>query len=1166
MRLIDIDLERYGPFTGQHLVFRPEARLHVVYGANEAGKSCALAAITDLFFGIERQTRYDFLHEGKEMRLGATVIMADGTALKFRRRKNRPILTDPTDRPLPDDALAPYLGSLSREVFCRAFGLNAMALRESGEELRKSDGELGASLFAAASGLRGFQDLRVQVEHEADGIFAPRAGRDRRFYQALDRYEQARKAIRDLELRSSDWKQLNDAIVESARRLEEISDQRGKNAAEQARLLRLKRAAPIVRLIDDDEVKLAGFSTLPAASTDLAERLHGALDAVARTKSILAGAITAEEQLRREHTSLAVDDRLLGMTEEVQRLFAETGAYGDKRRDLPRVEAEVGNFSSTLNDLCIRIGLSGESELIASQPTDAAQALLRALMDEGRDLETEHASRRHEHEEARKTLARLEEERRGRGKFVDPGPAQEKFRTLALVLKKLEQRQSTAPMLRTEARSLDEAAARLLPPVPDFQRLAGAPLPSQETVARAQKTFDTIEQSIRRERERQETSHLTMVSIEERLKSLGATRPVPTQAELSAVRTHRETEWVKLRDTLSGENKHKTRADLAESISRFERFTAESDRLADEAILDAERVAIHSTETLRLEAERRIEAEAAARLTQCQQERQVAEAAWKETWKVADIVPLSPTEMRHWLTSVEDLLRRRQALAARQEEAAALDVEVETIRPALDALAHDLSIPAMPGLDLLLLASRIEERLIALSQTWDAARDLDARLRASEELLENIKKTESSVAARIADWRARWGAATPNLHLSAEAMPVEVGAALDAWKQVPFAVRERANRISRVAGMQRDIEAFAYDVKKLIAACAPDFVGTEPDAAVKALHNRLGAAQTTDTRRRDIENRLAAALTLRERADAKYLEAQQELARVAEEIGRSPSDDLDSLATQIAERAAVEIELGQRREQLANAADGHAESVLRDALAGFDPDVAEAELARLRLADEALDFQGKEAFAEKDRHERRLKELEQGIGSEMALHQRRCAEVELTEAARDYAVLKVASLLISTALERRRSSNQDPLMARAGLHFTTLTGGAFDGLVQEFDDDQTPHLAGRRPSGKTISVGDMSEGARDQLYLALRLAYLEEYAAKSPPAPFVGDDLFASFDEERVGYGLETLAAIGSTVQPILFTHHRHVAEIARQRLGAAVDIIEIGMAPHSEV
>ena len=54
MRLLELDLERYGPFTGKRLAFRPDARLHVVHGPNEAGKSCSLAAVTDLFFGIER--------------------------------------------------------------------------------------------------------------------------------------------------------------------------------------------------------------------------------------------------------------------------------------------------------------------------------------------------------------------------------------------------------------------------------------------------------------------------------------------------------------------------------------------------------------------------------------------------------------------------------------------------------------------------------------------------------------------------------------------------------------------------------------------------------------------------------------------------------------------------------------------------------------------------------------------------------------------------------------------------------------------------------------------------------------------------------------------------------------------------------------------------------
>ncbi|MDF2601353.1 MAG: family ATPase, partial [Methylobacterium brachiatum] len=60
------------------------------------------------------------------------------------------------------------------------------------------------------------------------------------------------------------------------------------------------------------------------------------------------------------------------------------------------------------------------------------------------------------------------------------------------------------------------------------------------------------------------------------------------------------------------------------------------------------------------------------------------------------------------------------------------------------------------------------------------------------------------------------------------------------------------------------------------------------------------------------------------------------------------------------------------------------------------------------------------------------------------------------------------------------------------------------------------------------------------------------------PAPFIGDDLFSTFDEARTGYGLDALAEIGASVQPILFTHHRHVTEIARDRLGSAVDVLEL--------
>jgi uncharacterized protein YhaN len=124
--------------------------------------------------------------------------------------------------------------------------------------------------------------------------------------------------------------------------------------------------------------------------------------------------------------------------------------------------------------------------------------------------------------------------------------------------------------------------------------------------------------------------------------------------------------------------------------------------------------------------------------------------------------------------------------------------------------------------------------------------------------------------------------------------------------------------------------------------------------------------------------------------------------------------------------------------------------------------------------------------------------------------------------------------------------------------FSTVTGGAYSGLDQDFDDDDTPRLVGRRRSGELVSVPGLSEGTRDQLYLALRLAYLEDYAARAEAVPFIGDDLFTSFDDDRTANGLAALAAIGDRVQMILFTHHRNVVEIARNTIGSELAIIEL--------
>jgi uncharacterized protein YhaN len=164
MRILKLELERYGHFTGKTLEFRPDASLHVVYGANEAGKTSALNAFADLLFGFPTRTPYNFVHDNPKLLLGATVTDKDGSVLSFKRRKGTSkTLLDLQGAVLPDDALTPFLGLIDRSVFLNAWGLSKDTLTSGALEMLKSGGEAGISLFAAASGMKSLIEIQRAI-------------------------------------------------------------------------------------------------------------------------------------------------------------------------------------------------------------------------------------------------------------------------------------------------------------------------------------------------------------------------------------------------------------------------------------------------------------------------------------------------------------------------------------------------------------------------------------------------------------------------------------------------------------------------------------------------------------------------------------------------------------------------------------------------------------------------------------------------------------------------------------------------------------------------------------------------------------------------------------------------------------------------------------------
>ncbi|MGQ3335607.1 ATP-binding protein [Hydrogenophaga sp.] len=268
--------------------------------------------------------------------------------------------------------------------------------------------------------------------------------------------------------------------------------------------------------------------------------------------------------------------------------------------------------------------------------------------------------------------------------------------------------------------------------------------------------------------------------------------------------------------------------------------------------------------------------------------------------------------------------------------------------------------------------------------------------------------------------------------------------------------------------------------------------------------------------------------------------------------------DIEALAHAIQrsdQRRAIERQILEAEARLVQTADGLPLDALREDIAGTGPDELMAQHAELTLSSSHVveeiavlsDSYGrlKAGFAELD-------------GTDLAAKaeaRRQEAISAMGDAAEQYLKLQTAARLLKWSMEKFRETKQGPMLAKASSIFSGLTVGSFSRLLVD-TEEATPRLFGIRPDGESVDVTGMSEGSRDQLYLALRLAALELQVEQGLNMPLIADDLFINFDDHRTGAGLAVLAELSRKMQVVFLTHHAHLVPLAQEVLGLDLNVV----------
>ncbi|MCZ3379471.1 ATP-binding protein [Rhizobium sp. AG207R] len=1151
MRFTRLDILRYGALTDRAIDFRRDARLHVIYGPNEAGKSSALSAISDLLFGFPTAAEQSFLHEPNTLRIGADISARDGAKLSFRRRRGRKgtlLAPDDKETALADDALSPFLGNLSRDVFERAFGLDSQRLRQGATAMLRSGGEIGSLLFSAASGLTGLSRLRQSLEAEADSIYAARRSKDRGFYQALDRYEDARKAEKDNELKSGDWKKLLAEAAELETELERLQAERRSTREALDRLQRLKTLQPLLSEIDAETLALDGLSDLAAIPDGFADKLEQRLRDKEASEAELRRARQAVLRAEEDLSRIQVDEALLQMSGDVTQLFADTGNYRAQRHDLPRVDQELAGYDTTLSQLARRLGLA-EAELERQQPSDIDRTRLSELVEQGRQLARQIQSLAEQSDSERRQLATLQKDSLN-GRLIDPRPYIDQLEALGSDLSALARLDGLETQIRRTDADLHEAAGRLRPPVGDIDLLFSVPLPETMEIIGHRDAIDAARSKVRDATGKLQTYDEQLAEIVQILADAERAGPVVTREQIAAARESRDAQWASIQEKWKD-----GAAPEAKILAALIVSVAEADRLADAALSDADRVVRHADYRLRQARLLQDRKEASGRLKGFEKALKDAQEAFAALFEPCGVDALDPSTMLEWRRGVELLRRERKALRdlidQRDENALAENRVLPALQDIVEASGYKSG-----RLPPAAIAEGLRKHLRLLSERWSESRTREGEIGAARERLTRFDDQQKSVERQYTDWRGAFAKAVELLGLPSDTTLDMANAALKAWQELPDVLAERENRLRRVNGMRRDMADFERRLATLGANSGYELDHLPPDAAAEALHTRVNAMRGELKKRDALEEE-------RQRGEGLVVRQEAALAAIAADLEGLTADlggveDLPALLSRLRERTRLTARLVESRDRFRQQADGKTEDDLRAALAGFERVAADLEIERLTEEDQRQFAVHGELSARLAENRRQRQALETGVSAEYAVFEKLSAEQDAKDLARQWVVLKIAARMLAGSMEAYREKQADPVIRRAGELFSQLTGGRFSRLVEAHDESDALQLLAERAAGERVPLDGLSEGTGDQLYLALRLAFLEDYSARNEPAPLIVDDIFQTFDDERVRAGLQVLAATADRFQTILFTHERSVVDIAKREIGKDLDLIQL--------
>jgi len=355
-------------------------------------------------------------------------------------------------------------------------------------------------------------------------------------------------------------------------------------------------------------------------------------------------------------------------------------------------------------------------------------------------------------------------------------------------------------------------------------------------------------------------------------------------------------------------------------------------------------------------------------------------------------------------------------------------------------------------------------------------------------------------------------------------------------------IKEQGRLENRIERMQKTIERVEMVLTEVTSSVDDSKLGANTEANISILVDQLNESKEAQTRKDNLDEQIAEYEQKIESMQKDIDSKTKEMDAYLKKVGAIDYDDLKRKNEILMSRKALDKTISEEKHTIETRVGiGEQYDAFIKRISGSSQESIDAEIEENSQSLERQTELQNETNIKIGELNTQLVTLSSSEDLLRNQNELELKKTKLKELSSEWVKSQIALDSLTKAISEYEKTRQPDVINQAKAVFSKVTNSKYSNIIMLAEENE---LVICDSYGINKKVDELSRGTFEELYLAMRLGLITEYEKRAESMPFVMDDTFVNFDDDRGERAIKAINDFSLDRQIIVLTCHNKIKEL----------------------